>query len=72
MQSIHIVPRFCDPQPSTSSDRTIDLADALLMEGVTRDISNCEKIEKLEAELELKDELIKELYQQIKELQEKN
>jgi hypothetical protein len=37
---------------------------------IKRDISNCEKIAKLEAELKLKDELIKELYQQIKELQE--
>jgi hypothetical protein len=72
MQSIHIVPRFCDSQPSTSSDTTLDLAGALFMEGVMRDISNCEKIEKLEAELQLKNELIEKLNQQLKELQEKN
>jgi hypothetical protein len=38
---------------------------------IKRDISNCEKIAKLETELKLKDELIKELYQQLKELQQK-
>jgi hypothetical protein len=69
MQSTHIVPRFCDSQ---SSDTTLDLADALFMEGVKRDISNGEKIEMLETELKQKDQLIEELYQQLKELQEKN
>jgi hypothetical protein len=62
MQSTHIVPRLCDPP---SSDTTLDLAGALFMEGVMRDISNCEKIEKLEAELKLKDKLIKELKEKI-------
>jgi hypothetical protein len=36
-----------------------------------RDISNCEKIEKLETELKLKDEFIEELYQQLKKQQDK-
>ena len=72
MQSIHIVPRNCDPV----SNCTFQQSQTLFMEGIKRDmikrdISNCEKIAKLETELKLKDELIKELYQQLKELQQK-
>jgi len=71
MQSIHIVPRNCDSPPSAFSNRTLNMTNALFKEGVMRDISNCKKIANLETELKLKDELIKELYQQIKELQVK-
>jgi len=40
-------------------------------EMIKRDISNVEKIAQLEAELNLKDELIEELCLQLKELQQK-
>jgi len=71
MQSAVNVPRF-DPV----SNGTFQQSQALFMEGIKRemikrDISNVEKIAQLEAELNLKDELIEELCLQLKELQQK-
>jgi hypothetical protein len=71
MQTTVNVPKF-DP----FSNGTFQQSQALFMEGIKRDmikrdISNMEKIAQLEAELNLKDELIKELCLQLKELQQK-
>jgi hypothetical protein len=71
MQSAVNVPRF-DPV----SNGTFQQSQTLFMEGIKRDmikrdISNIEKIAQLEAELNLKDELIEELCLQLKELQQK-
>ena len=65
------VPKF-DP----FSNGTFQQSQTLFMEGIKRDmikrdISNMEKIAQLEAELNLKDELLNELRQQLKELQQK-
>jgi hypothetical protein len=71
MQSAVNVPKF-DP----FSNSTFQQSQALFMEGIKRDmikreILNVEKIAQLEAELNLKDELIEELCLQLKELQQK-
>jgi hypothetical protein len=71
MQSAVNVPRF-DPV----SNSTFQQSQALFMEGIKRDmikrdILNREKIAQLEAELNLKDELLNELRLQLKELQKK-
>jgi hypothetical protein len=71
MQSTVNVPKF-DP----FSNGTFQQSQVLFMEGIKRDmikrdISNVEKIAQLEAELNLKDELIEKLCLQLKELQEK-
>ena len=71
MQSAVNVSKF-DPV----SNGTFQQSQALFMERIKqdiikRDILNREKIAQLEAELNLKDELIEELCLQLKELQEK-
>jgi hypothetical protein len=55
MQSAVNVPRF-DPV----SNGTFQQSQALFMEGIKREILNVEKIAQLEAELNLKDELLNE------------